>query len=215
MGLGDWVYPILSPQLRLQGCEDDGVDLELIGVRKLVVSDDDGDVWSCLWCCFMLMEKGHGRLLVFCEQPTNIIGLILVVPLKIVLGPLCAESSSTIQLLGISAYNGGEVITRMTTSMDTKKMFYTNSNRRDFLQRIPRVWTHHLTTILFFGFGLWTLWEGFSEKGDEDDLAEVEAKLGDDDLKKQKRPFLTSLFSPSCRRHFPLHSLGNGVIRAS
>lgn len=89
---------------------------------------------------------------------------------------------------------------------------------------IPRVWTHHITTILFFGFGLWTLWEGFSDKGDEDDLAEVEAKLdsdmkttaakatkgskGDDDLKKQKRPFLTSLFSPILLKAFSITFFG-------
>ncbi|XP_026409771.1 lysosomal alpha-mannosidase-like [Papaver somniferum] len=35
----------------------------------------------------------------------------------------------------VISYDGREVITRMTTSMATRKMFYTDSNRRDFLQR--------------------------------------------------------------------------------
>ncbi|KAJ6322084.1 hypothetical protein OIU77_012043 [Salix suchowensis] len=42
---------------------------------------------------------------------------------------------------------------------------------------ISRTWTHHLTTILFFGFGLWSLWDGFNDKGEAVELAEVEAKL--------------------------------------
>eukprot|EP00268_Persea_americana_P011923 TRINITY_DN1499_c0_g1_i3.p1 TRINITY_DN1499_c0_g1~~TRINITY_DN1499_c0_g1_i3.p1 ORF type:complete len:141 (-),score=29.15 TRINITY_DN1499_c0_g1_i3:663-1085(-) len=61
---------------------------------------------------------------------------------------------------------------------------------------IPRKWTHHITTLLFFGFGIWSLWEGFTEEGDAEELDEVEAKLADDDLKKQRRPFLTQFFSP-------------------
>ncbi|KAJ4750813.1 GDT1-like protein 5 [Rhynchospora pubera] len=76
---------------------------------------------------------------------------------------------------------------------------------------VPRELTHHITTLLFFVFGIWSLWEGFTEDGDDDELAEVEAKLNadskgksrnkenskdDDDLKKSKRPFLTQFFSP-------------------
>ncbi|KAJ8648488.1 hypothetical protein MRB53_001511 [Persea americana] len=77
---------------------------------------------------------------------------------------------------------------------------------------IPRKWTHHITTLLFFGFGIWSLWEGFTEEGDAEELAEVEAKLDadlkantgatkngskvDDDLKKQRRQILTHFFSP-------------------
>uniref|UniRef100_A0A804LWH0 GDT1 family protein n=1 Tax=Zea mays TaxID=4577 RepID=A0A804LWH0_MAIZE len=30
---------------------------------------------------------------------------------------------------------------------------------------ISRKWTHHLTTLLFFLFGIWSLWEGFKEDG--------------------------------------------------
>ncbi|KAJ6726383.1 GDT1 FAMILY PROTEIN, partial [Salix purpurea] len=45
---------------------------------------------------------------------------------------------------------------------------------------ISRTWTHHLTTILFFGFGLWSLWDGFNDKGEAVELAEVEAKLDAD-----------------------------------
>ncbi|KAB5544742.1 hypothetical protein DKX38_012854 [Salix brachista] len=73
---------------------------------------------------------------------------------------------------------------------------------------ISRTWTHHITTILFFGFGLWSLWDGFNDKGEAEDLAEVEAKLDadwkaakgggkdNDDLKKQRRKFLSQFFSP-------------------
>lgn len=32
-----------------------------------------------------------------------------------------------------------------------------------FLQ-IPRKWTHHITTVLFLGFGLWSLWDAFNEE---------------------------------------------------
>ncbi|AQK52469.1 GDT1-like protein 4 [Zea mays] len=30
---------------------------------------------------------------------------------------------------------------------------------------ISRKWTHHVTTLLFFVFGIWSLWEGFKEDG--------------------------------------------------
>jgi len=26
--------------------------------------------------------------------------------------------------------------------------------------QMSRKWTHHITTLLFFGFGLWSLWDG-------------------------------------------------------
>ncbi|KAG9136890.1 hypothetical protein Leryth_020610 [Lithospermum erythrorhizon] len=67
-----------------------------------------------------------------------------------------------------------------------------------------------ITTFLFLGFGLWSLWDAFNE-GEAEDLAEVEKQLDadfktnggntkdktkTDDLKKQKRPFLTQFFSP-------------------
>ncbi|AQK52465.1 GDT1-like protein 4 isoform X1 [Zea mays] len=42
---------------------------------------------------------------------------------------------------------------------------------------ISRKWTHHVTTLLFFVFGIWSLWEGFKEDGDSEELAEVEAEL--------------------------------------
>ncbi|MQM04439.1 hypothetical protein Taro_037234 [Colocasia esculenta] len=45
---------------------------------------------------------------------------------------------------------------------------------------ISRKWTHHITTLLFFVFGLWSLWEGFTEEGEAEELAEVEAKLDAD-----------------------------------
>ncbi|KAL4197438.1 hypothetical protein AMTRI_Chr04g188220 [Amborella trichopoda] len=88
---------------------------------------------------------------------------------------------------------------------------------------ISRKWTHHITTILFFLFGLWTLWEGFTEEG-EKELAEVEAKLDadwkasngtakagskiDDDLKKKQRPFLAQFFSPIFLKAFSLNFFG-------
>ncbi|XP_042962302.1 phosphatidylinositol transfer protein 2-like isoform X1 [Carya illinoinensis] len=43
--------------------------------------------------------------------------------------------------------------------------------------KISRKWTHHITTLLFFGFGLWSLWDGFTEEGEAEELAEVGAKL--------------------------------------
>ncbi|KAG6764168.1 hypothetical protein POTOM_031627 [Populus tomentosa] len=77
---------------------------------------------------------------------------------------------------------------------------------------ISRAWTHHISTILFFGFGLWSLWDGFNDKGEAEELAEVEAKLDadwkantgtakagskdSDELKKQRRTFLSQFFSP-------------------
>jgi len=89
---------------------------------------------------------------------------------------------------------------------------------------ISRKWTHHITTLLFFGFGLWSLWEGFTEEGEAEELAEVEAKLeadwkadtattkksskDDDDLKKQKRPFFTQFFSPIFLKAFSLTFFG-------
>jgi len=87
---------------------------------------------------------------------------------------------------------------------------------------ISRKWTHHIATSLFFGFGLWTLWEGFTGKGDEDEFAEVEAELdaktkagkdskdskGDDDLKKQKRPMFTQFFSPILLKAFSITFFG-------
>ncbi|CAN6478523.1 unnamed protein product [Victoria cruziana] len=42
---------------------------------------------------------------------------------------------------------------------------------------ISRKWTHHIATLLFLGFGFWSLWEGFTEEGESEELAEVEAKL--------------------------------------
>ncbi|KAM1106197.1 hypothetical protein ACFX13_003140 [Malus domestica] len=30
---------------------------------------------------------------------------------------------------------------------------------------LSRKWPHHITTVLFFGFGLWSLWDAFKEDG--------------------------------------------------
>ncbi|CAL9045768.1 GDT1-like protein 5 [Musa acuminata AAA Group] len=89
---------------------------------------------------------------------------------------------------------------------------------------ISRKWSHHVTTVLFFGFGLWSLWEGFKEESESEELAEVEAKLnadwkaetgsnkvntkGSDDLKKQQRPFLTQFFSPIFLKAFSITFFG-------
>ncbi|XP_020082436.1 GDT1-like protein 5 isoform X2 [Ananas comosus] len=88
---------------------------------------------------------------------------------------------------------------------------------------IPREWTHHITTILFFVFGIWSLWEGLTEDGD-DELAEVEEKLDADskvssgksngdsketeDRKKEQRPFLTRFFSPIFLKAFSISFFG-------
>jgi putative Ca2+/H+ antiporter (TMEM165/GDT1 family) len=90
---------------------------------------------------------------------------------------------------------------------------------------ISRTWTHHITTVLFFGFGLWSLWDAFHGGGGEsEELAEVEAKLGgksnasngatnesnktDDDLKKQQRPFMAQFFSPILLKAFSITFFG-------
>ncbi|XVF86043.1 hypothetical protein PTKIN_Ptkin17bG0169100 [Pterospermum kingtungense] len=89
---------------------------------------------------------------------------------------------------------------------------------------ISRKWTHHITTVLFFGFGLWSLWDGFMENGEAEELAEVEAKLDadwkgnkgtvkkgsktDDGLKKERRPFLTQFFSPIFLKAFSITFFG-------
>ncbi|KAK9034314.1 hypothetical protein V6N11_050483 [Hibiscus sabdariffa] len=89
---------------------------------------------------------------------------------------------------------------------------------------LSRKWTHHITTVLFFGFGLWSLWDAFMESGDDEELAEVEAQLDadwkdntktvkegrkdDDELKKKSRPFLTQFFSPILLKAFSITFFG-------
>ncbi|KAJ1701389.1 hypothetical protein LUZ63_001168 [Rhynchospora breviuscula] len=87
---------------------------------------------------------------------------------------------------------------------------------------ISRKWAHHVTTVLFFGFGFWTLWEGIKGDGDAEELKEVEEKLNadfktdkrgakskdDDDLKKQQRSFLLQLFSPIFLKAFSITFFG-------
>ncbi|XP_043717363.1 GDT1-like protein 5 isoform X2 [Telopea speciosissima] len=89
---------------------------------------------------------------------------------------------------------------------------------------ISRKWTHHITTLLFIGFGLWSLWEGFTEEGESEELSEVEAKLDadwkansgkakagpkeDENLKKQRRPFLAQFFSPIFLKAFSITFFG-------
>ncbi|KAL2559049.1 GDT1-like protein 4 [Forsythia ovata] len=88
---------------------------------------------------------------------------------------------------------------------------------------ISRKWTHHITTLLFLGFGFWSLWDAFNE-GEAEELAEVEAKLGadmksnggstkenykdDDNLKKQNRPVLAQFFSPILLKAFSITFFG-------
>ncbi|KAH9771930.1 GDT1-like protein 4 [Citrus sinensis] len=45
---------------------------------------------------------------------------------------------------------------------------------------ISRKLTHHITTVLFFGFGLWSLWDAFSDGGEAEEFEEVEKKLDAD-----------------------------------
>ncbi|GLJ38325.1 hypothetical protein SUGI_0780560 [Cryptomeria japonica] len=73
---------------------------------------------------------------------------------------------------------------------------------------LSRKWTHVITTILFFAFGFWSLWEGLTEGGESEELAEVEAKLVKDDMKKQQRPFFTQFFSPILLEAFSLTFFG-------
>lgn len=90
---------------------------------------------------------------------------------------------------------------------------------------ISQKWAHHVTTLLFFGFGFWSLWDGFNDGGDAEELNEVEAKLDadikkanagankgsdkvDDDVKKQRRPFLSQFFSPILLKAFSLTFFG-------
>ncbi|XP_078441202.1 GDT1-like protein 5 [Wolffia australiana] len=89
---------------------------------------------------------------------------------------------------------------------------------------ISRKWTHTITTLLFFGFGIWSLWEGFTEHGDAEELAEVEAELDADwkannvrakseskddaDLKKDQRPFILHFFSPIFLKAFSITFFG-------
>ncbi|GAV59172.1 UPF0016 domain-containing protein [Cephalotus follicularis] len=86
---------------------------------------------------------------------------------------------------------------------------------------ISRKWTHHITTLLFLGFGVWSLWDGFNDGGESEEFAEVEAKLDadwkadtsknkedDDELKKKRRPFLSQLFSPILLKAFSITFFG-------
>ncbi|XP_050241412.1 GDT1-like protein 5 [Quercus robur] len=89
---------------------------------------------------------------------------------------------------------------------------------------ISHKWAHHITTLLFFVFGLWSLWDGIKDDGDDDEFAEVEAKLDaelnsdkgttkkkskdDDELKRQKQPFLSQFFSPIFLKAFSVTFFG-------
>ncbi|KAI6677008.1 hypothetical protein NL676_037804 [Syzygium grande] len=90
---------------------------------------------------------------------------------------------------------------------------------------ISRKGAHHVTTLLFFGFGFWSLWEGFHDGGDAEELDQVEAELDadikkanagankesdkvDDAVKKQRRPFLSQFFSPIFLKAFSLTFFG-------
>ncbi|KAL5575633.1 hypothetical protein UlMin_017332, partial [Ulmus minor] len=89
---------------------------------------------------------------------------------------------------------------------------------------MSRKWTHYITTLLFFGFGLWSIWDAFTDEGEDDELAEVEAKLAadmktntgttksackdDDELKKQRRSLLLHFFSPIFLKAFSITFFG-------
>ncbi|KAF7808912.1 GDT1-like protein 4 [Senna tora] len=90
--------------------------------------------------------------------------------------------------------------------------------------QISQKWAHHITTLLFFGFGLWSLKDAIFEDGEAEELAEVEAKLDedwkakggaskesnkvDDDLKKYKRPLFSQFFSPIFLKAFSITFFG-------
>ncbi|KAM4082821.1 hypothetical protein ACB094_08G009600 [Castanea mollissima] len=93
-----------------------------------------------------------------------------------------------------------------------------------FATVISHKWAHHITTLLFFVFGLWSFWDGIKDDGDDDEFAEVEAKLNaelnsdkgttkkkskdDDELKKQKQSFLSQFFSPIFLKAFSVTFFG-------
>ncbi|KAM7464366.1 hypothetical protein LguiA_032487 [Lonicera macranthoides] len=88
---------------------------------------------------------------------------------------------------------------------------------------ISRKLTHHITTLLFVGFGLWSLWDAFNE-GDKEEFDEVEAELdadvkaktgegkeikqGEDEAKKHRRSMLTQFFSPIFLKAFSITFFG-------
>lgn len=88
---------------------------------------------------------------------------------------------------------------------------------------ISRTLTKHIATVLFLGFGLWSLWDAFHE-GESEELAEVEAELDadlkassgasrangkdDDDTKKKNRPFFSQFFSPIFLKAFSITFFG-------
>ncbi|KAL7232075.1 hypothetical protein ACSBR2_010148 [Camellia fascicularis] len=92
---------------------------------------------------------------------------------------------------------------------------------------ISKEWAHYITTFLFFGFGLWSLWEAYNEDDDDNDElkhvekqlnADTKAKTGkaksdgkkgeDEDFKKQKRAFLNCFFSPVFLKAFSVTFFG-------
>ncbi|KAG2564809.1 hypothetical protein PVAP13_7NG022500 [Panicum virgatum] len=90
---------------------------------------------------------------------------------------------------------------------------------------ISSKWSHYITTMLFFVFGVLSLRGSYKEDGDSDDeLEEVEAELDansknnhdesknklkdDDDTKKHQRTFLMRLFSPVFIKAFSITFFG-------
>ncbi|XP_071686392.1 GDT1-like protein 4 [Rutidosis leptorrhynchoides] len=88
---------------------------------------------------------------------------------------------------------------------------------------ISRTLTKHIATVLFLGFGFWSLWDAFHE-GESGELAEVEAELdadlkangkstksndkSDDEAKKKTRPFMSQIFSPIFLKAFSITFFG-------
>ncbi|KAL8218598.1 hypothetical protein R6Q57_021971 [Mikania cordata] len=87
---------------------------------------------------------------------------------------------------------------------------------------ISRTLTKHIATVLFLGFGLWSLWDAFHE-GESEELAEVEAELDadlkassettrangkDDDAKKKNRPLVSQFLSPIFLKAFSITFFG-------
>ena len=61
------------------------------------------------------------------------------IPLQLKIGPIPTEDSV-----------GKEVITKMTANMATDKVFYTDSNGRDFLKRVSLTFRSSLSTFKLY-----------------------------------------------------------------
>ncbi|KAJ8751829.1 hypothetical protein K2173_026023 [Erythroxylum novogranatense] len=90
---------------------------------------------------------------------------------------------------------------------------------------LSKKWSHYIATLLFFVFGMHSLWRGFTEDNDDnEELAEVEKELKEDlkggagkskagskndkNPKTKQKSFLTNFFSPVFLKAFSLTFFG-------